>query len=473
MNRIHAEQIPDQPNTITTGGKRKWIYPTEIRGKWQRLRHISSLILLILFYATPWIKFGDTPFLRLSFLSSSFVLFGSRILIYEFYHFVLLALLLVVTLFAASALIGRVWCGYACPQTVFIEQILGRVDRLFEGPSAKRLADSRRPWTWQRILRRIGKLLTYGILSFSFAFTLAALFTGTDLILSGSSRGTWWAIAILTAIAWFDAAYWREQFCHIVCPYARFQGVMQDLATRTIGYDSFRGEPRGRPIQHKAETAPLEKKGDCIDCGLCVRVCPSGIDIRQGATQLECVACARCIDACDTVMTNIGKPKGLIRYDALAVFENATSTAPPRPSILRPRILAYATAWSFILIIGIYQFVERTPFHARVFGTPGAKPWFIEGDRVKNLLSLKVGNQSAVADHFTIQVFSPDLNHDIKIESPTLLGPIQPGEERTLPLLISKNLNSPASFKETIVIRSQNSGKEKIIERPFVEPKHE
>ncbi len=469
---IH-ESIPDQPTTIEKGGGRKWIYPKEISGKWQNLRLVSSTILLIILYATPWIRIGGEPLLKLSFLSSSFVMFGSHILIYEFYHFVLLALLLVLTLFIASAVIGRVWCGFACPQTIFIEQILGRVDRFFEGPSTKRQVDSRKPWTTERIVRRAGKLLAYGVISFTFAFTLTALFTGPELLLSGQSSAANWTLIILTGLAWFDAAYWREQFCHIVCPYARFQGVMQDLATITIGYDHTRGEPRGRSNRASAsETDKKAKLGDCIDCGLCVRVCPSGIDIRQGATQLECIACARCVDACDGVMENIGRPKGLIRYDSLAIFEENKSK-PMRPKILRPRIAAYALVWLVLCGFGVHQFVHRSPFHARIFGTPGASPWFTDNNRIKNILSLKIGNQQSISDSFTVSISAEENNHDIKIETQTELGPIAPGQELTTPLLISiLALKGPTPvIKERIIIRSQSTGKESIIERSFVGPK--
>ncbi|MCX6126231.1 MAG: cytochrome c oxidase accessory protein CcoG [Proteobacteria bacterium] len=463
------EFIPDQPSTIDESGNRKWIYPSEIIGKWQRIRWVTSAFLLAVLYAAPWVQVNGGPLIRLSFLSSSFIMFGSHILIYEFYHFVLLALLLVVTLFAASALIGRVWCGYACPQTIFIEQILGRVDRFFEGPAAKRLADSKRPLTLNRILRKCGKQSVYVLVSVSFAFTFIAIFTGPQLIVSGKSPGTSLALVILTGIAWFNAAYWREQFCHLVCPYARFQGVMQDLATRTIGYDKKRGEPRGRSLKQADLSPGQEGPGDCIDCGLCVRVCPSGIDIRQGATQQECIACAKCVDACDGVMTNLGRQQGLIRYDAIAVFESAE---PFRiaPSMVRPRIVAYAVAWLLIATVGISQFLNRAQFHARIFGTPGAKPWFVEGDRIKNLLILKIGNQSEGPDSYVVLAESTAPEQDLKIESPKTFGPINPGQELTMPLLLSISHGSQAKSIAKIKVRSKTTGIEYSIDRPLVGP---
>lgn len=463
------DHIPDQPNTIGRGGRRKWIFPTEIQGKWQRLRLCSSGILLLILYATPWIKINNVPFIRLSFLSSSFILFGSHILMREFYHFALLALLLVLTLFIASTVIGRVWCGYACPQTVFIEQILGRVDRFFEGPAAKRKLNSQKPWTVELIVRRIAKLSVYALISFSFSFTLVAIFTGPEALLENGFHGGQWAVAVLTMIALFDAVYWREQFCHIACPYARFQGVMQDYATRTIGYDQSRGEPRSR-LKHKhSDSSDRDNKaGDCIDCGLCVRVCPSGIDIRQGATQLECIACARCVDACDVIMKNTGRPPGLIRYDALTVFE--TTDHPAKANILRPRVLIYASAWLLICGVGMWQFIHRHSFHVQILGTSGGRPWFVEGDRIKNLMSLKVGNQAAVPDRFEIELTGTTADFHVKIESPHVIGPIMPGEELTIPLLISADRQIMTSPDESITIRSQSSGMSQTIKRHFVGP---
>lgn len=457
--------IPDQPGTIAPGGKRRWLFPAEIRGRWQNLRKLTSLVLLTLLYATPWLSINGAPFLRLSFLSSSFVMFGSPILMHDFHHFVLLALLLIVTLFAASAIIGRVWCGFACPQTIFIEQILGRIDRLIEGPAAKRQLDSKRPWTFERVIRRAAKLLAYGIVSFSFAFTLVAIFTGPEAILMMDQNKINAALLVLTLLAWFDAAYWREQFCHIVCPYARFQGVMQDQATRSIGYDMDRGEPRS-PLKRKSITP--EKKGDCIDCGLCVRVCPSGIDIRQGATQQECIACARCIDACDGIMKNLGRPTGLIRYDALAKFEQGAKALPP--PILRPRVVVYAIVWILLLAVGLAQYLNRHSFHAQILSTSGTKPYFVDQESVKNLMSLKIGNQSPRPDRFTVSIKSADNGIQPRIESPTMIGPVLPGQELTAPLLISVQSLTTKTLNESIIIRSENTGEERIIERKFVFP---
>lgn len=458
-----AYEIASQPRTINKGGGRQWIHAVKITGNFQKIRNVVGIVLLLLFYVTPWLQINGKPFIKLSFLESSFVLFGNYILVYEFYHFVLLALLLVLTLFLASALVGRVWCGYACPQTIFIEQVLGAIETLCEGPAIKRLADRNKPLTANRIFRKTLKHILYVLISFTFAFTLVALFTGPELLLSWDHRGAMGAIGFLTALAWFNGAYWREQFCHIVCPYARFQSVMQDAQTITIGYDSGRGEPRGR----KKETTTT---GDCIDCGLCVRVCPSGIDIRQGAAQLECTACARCVDACDQVMTSLDRPKGLIRYDALEVFTDGIEKTPKR-RIMRPRLVLYAVAWLVIFAVGLWQFINRSALHVNLLSISGSAPYFVAEGRVKNLGTLKIGNQGESADHYSVQILSDDqnTNADFKIETPTTLGPIAPGSEGGLPILIS-GVQTGVGSKLKLKITSENTGQSQVVQKKFVGP---
>lgn len=455
----HRAEIPSQPATIKRGGGRRWIHAAEVKGRFNNLRIATSLVLLVVFYGTPWLTIEGQPFLKLSFLSSSFVMFGQPILIYEFYHFVFLALLLVMTLFLASTFYGRIWCGYSCPQSVFVEQIFGRIETFFEGPAAHRIVQEAKPLTAVRVLRKVGKQLSFGLVSASFAFSLIALFTGPEALLSHPRAATVTAFSLLTALAWFDGGYWREQFCHIVCPYGRFQGVMQDAATRTIGYDTARGEPRKRGKNR-------DGAGDCIDCSLCVRVCPSGIDIRQGAHQLECIACAKCVDACDGVMGSLGKPRGLIRYDAVAMF--APESPPRAPSVLRPRLIAYVAVWLALFGIGLYQFVHHTTLHVTLLSARGAPPYVLDGVRVKSLFNVKVGNQTRHATRFKLALAAP-VPADLRIESPTTSGPVPPGAEATFPVLVSFPRDAAAT-QITLSVRAEGSGEEKLLSRLLTGP---
>jgi cytochrome c oxidase accessory protein FixG len=487
-NQIHSFEVPDQPLTIVQGGYRRWIFPQQISGKYQTLRNVSSVILLLILYSAPWLKIGGMPFIKLSFLSSSFVMFGSPILIYEFYHFGFLALLLVLTLFIASALWGRVWCGYACPQTVFIEQILGRIDEWIEGPSTKRVLAYGKPLTFERAVRKVLKQLTYGLVSFSFAFTFAAIFVGTDHLIQLESRGAWIAVALLTGLAWFNASFMREQFCHIICPYGRFQGVMQDQNSITIGYDYQRGEPRGRRASGSDITS---KKGDCIDCGLCKRVCPSGIDIRQGATQQECIACARCVDACDSVMMTLGRDPGLIRYDELRHFGSqsndqptpaqkstlnstlisASRTPSARASLLgRPRILIYSVAWVTLFSVGLYQFIYRSTFHVRVVPLPTSTPWIDDGQSITNIFALKIGNQSRDVSSYEIELDDSMIKAGTLIQSTPSLKLLTPGDVKTLPVSITAPKGVKHGTRYQIKVRNPSTNDVLIVEKQWSAP---
>lgn len=455
MSAEPQESLPSQPRTIKRGGGRAWVHPATTSGRYSRIRLATSLTLLTVLYATPWITIGGRPLFRLSFLDTSFTMFGQPVLIYESYHFVLMALLLVFTLFFASAAYGRIWCGYACPQTVFIEQLFGRIETWLEGPAARRIANEGKPLDWSRAWRKGVKQALFVVVATSFAFSIVALFTGPEAIYAEHSRPALTALGILTGLAWFDGAYWREQFCQIVCPYGRFQSLMQDQATRTIGYDAARGEPRRRGKKR-------DGAGDCIDCGLCVRVCPAGIDIRQGPTQLECIGCGKCVDACAGVMKSVDAPSGLIRYDAVAMF--ATPPPPRRPRFLRPRLLTYAAIWLALFTVGVYQFVSREPYRARLLSARGAAPYVVDGESVKNLVSIKVGNQWHAAERYALTI-----EGGATIASPVDLGPIEPGREAIFPVLIVAPRRL-ANQKVTLRLKASGSGVETTFERTIMGP---
>lgn len=422
-----GDSIPNRPRTISEGGKRLWIYPTETRGRFQNIRVAIAIVLVAFFYALPWLTWNDVPLLRLSISSGHFNFLGKVILVREFYHFAFLFILAALTLFLMSATLGRVWCGYGCPQTIFIEQILRRIERLIEGDAFHRKQVDSKPMSASKLFKKTFKQICFLAVALSFGLTATSFFADPVRVFGFQHFHLNLTVGIFTALAWFDGAYLREQFCHILCPYARFQSVMLSRSALTIGYDEKRGEPRRKG---KAR----DGAGDCIDCGLCVRVCPAGIDIRQGVNQLECIACARCIDACDTVMTNIDKPKGLIRYDNEFGLSNEDSERKRRISPFKnQRVYAFSVAWVVLFSVGLYQFAFREQFHLNWLSIPGT-PFVVDNGRVKNVFTLKIGNQD---DHPATFDFSINEERGFKIESPTHLGPIAPGEERGFPILIS------------------------------------
>jgi cytochrome c oxidase accessory protein FixG len=465
--------IGDRPRTIGRGGKRVWIYPVEVRGLHTTLRNVGAVVLLIIFFVAPWLTISGQPFFRLNLLSGHFYLFGLPVLVHEFYHFVFLALLLAITLFAVSALFGRIWCGYACPQSIFIDRVFRLVERLIEGPALhrKRLdagAKGVRYW-----VRKVVKQAVFLLISLLFAQTLVSYFAGVDAAFDPFhyENTTLVMVTLLTALAWFDGAYWREQFCVIACPYARFQSVMVDAHSLQVGYDVARGEPRGK--NSRSVDGPL---GDCIDCGLCQRVCPTGIDIRDGINQQECISCAKCIDACAGVMRSLGRAPGLVRYDTEA---NLNSDRALRhndrrwAALVRPRTFVYAVVWLGLFGFGLAEFVNREAFHTRLITLPGA-PFLVTDSGVKNHFALKIANQTSVLASYRLVLVEPE---NVQLESPDLLRDVRPGEERTLPVLVHIPVGVPQSDLrisiETVPTAGGESGaqlQKRFVTRPLVLP---
>lgn len=388
------------------------IYPRQVKGRFARLRVIAVWVLLGLYYVLPWININGRQSVLFDLPERKFYIFG---LTFWPQDFVFLALLLIaagLTLFFVTALAGRLWCGYACPQTVWTETFLW-IERLVEGDRQKQIKLDKAPWNAEKIARKGLKQFLWIIFAAWTGFTFVGFFSpirelGYSVL--GLSLGPWetfWIIFYSVA-TYGNAGFLREQVCKYMCPYARFQSAMFDKDTLIISYDTDRGEPRGG---RRKSVDPAEKGlGDCINCTLCVQVCPTGIDIREGL-QYECIACAACIDVCDEVMERMDYPPGLIRYTTEHALKHKTG------HVIRPRIIVYGVLLT-VLIGGIlYGMTNRVPLRADMIRDRNALYRELPGEVIENVYTLKITNMSDQAHRFTLTPTNNDLV-EIDLEQP-------------------------------------------------------
>ncbi len=379
-------------STLNPDGTRRWMRPKVAMGRWWRRRRVVAWLLMILFSLIPWLKIGGKPVMLLDVVHREFVFGGT---VFQPTEVLLLALLLLgifFGIFLITAILGRGWCGWACPQTVYLEFLYRPLERWAEGKHRGKAI----PW-W-----RIGvKYVVYLVFSLHLANTFLAYFAGPRQVLEwsfGSPADHPAAFAIVlgvTALIMFDFAFFREQMCTLVCPYARLQAVLLDRDSLIIGYDERRGEPRGKMRRQKTEG----KQGDCIDCGLCVAACPTGIDIREGL-QLECVACTQCIDACDAVMDKIKRPRGLIRFASQNTLSGGQS------KFLRPRVFVYPAL--LLLVFGALGFgLSHRDSSEALFLRNQASTWAESGEDVVQTVLLHLNNRTSELRTYELVVESP------------------------------------------------------------------
>ena len=394
---MNAPAAQDAPTSFYEAHKK--IYPREIGGRFQRLRNLAVWVLLGLYYLLPWIPWDGRQSVLFDLPARKFYVFGLVFWPQDFFYLTWLLIILGLSLFFFTALAGRLWCGYACPQTVWTDVFMS-IERRIEGDRNRRLKLDRGPWTGEKILRKGSKHVAWLLLALWTGFTFVGFFTPIQELATkviGLSMGPWETFWVLfySLATWGNAGFMREQVCKYMCPYARFQSAMFDKDTLIISYDEQRGEPRGsrqRSVDHRE--AGL---GDCIDCTLCVQVCPTGIDIRDGL-QYDCIACAACIDACDSVMDRMGYPRGLVRYTT------EQSMAGKKTRILRPRVFVYATL--LLVLIGglVTSMVTRTPVILDVIRDRNSLYRELPDGMIENIYTLKLINQSNEPRSFRLSV---------------------------------------------------------------------
>jgi cytochrome c oxidase accessory protein FixG len=375
------------------------VYPREVTGRFDRLRVVAATVLLGLFYGLPWVQWQERQAVLFDLPARKFYIFGLTFFPQDFFLLTWLLIIAALSLFFVTALAGRLWCGYACPQTVWTE-IFVWMERLTEGNRQQRIKLDRSPWTLNKIARKSSKqALWIGFALFT-GLTFVGYFTAVRSLsghLFTATLGGWetfWALFYGFA-TYGNAGYMREQVCKYMCPYARFQGAMFDPHTLIISYDAARGEPRGS--RARGTDARARGLGDCIDCTVCVQVCPTGIDIRQGL-QLECIACAACIDACDTVMDRMDYPRGLIRYST----QNAMEGKPSR--VIRPRTIIYG-ALLLALILGFgFAVMHRQLIEVDVIRDRNALYRQLEDQMIENVYTVRLVNKDTQAHTLRLEV---------------------------------------------------------------------
>ena len=375
------------------------IYPREISGRFDRLSRLATIVLLGLFYAVPWVQWGERQAVLFDLPARKFYIFGLTLWPQDFPYLALLLMILAYSLFFFTAIGGRLFCGFACPQTVWTEIFIW-MEQFTEGTRSQRMKLDKAPWSFNKFRRKFSKQFLWITFALWTGFTFVGYFQpirdlGMDIL--ALNVGGWtlfWGLFYGFA-TYGNAGYMREQVCKYMCPYARFQSAMFDKDTLIISYDEERGEPRGS--RKRTEDHKEKGLGDCIDCQLCVQVCPTGIDIREGL-QYECIACAACIDACDSIMDRMGYPRGLVRYTT----ENALHHKKSR--LLRPRVLIYASLLVVLVAILVTSLATRTPLILDVIRDRNFLYRELPDGDIENIYTLKIINQYHEAREFNLAV---------------------------------------------------------------------
>ncbi|WP_339611118.1 cytochrome c oxidase accessory protein CcoG [uncultured Planktosalinus sp.] len=390
----NQENFRDTINTIDEEGKRKWLFPKKPSGRFYEYRKYVSYFLLVFFIASPFIKVGGNQFLLFNILERKFNVFGFPFWPQDFYLFVLSMIIGVVFITLFTVAFGRIFCGWICPQTIFLEMVFRRIEYAIEGDRGKQIRLAKMSWNAEKIRKRLLKWTIFFIISFIIANVFLAYLISSDRLLLYIQEGplqhlsTFIGLLIFTGVFYFIFAWFREQVCIIACPYGRLQGVLLDTKSIVVAYDHKRGEGEaGRKKFRKSEDRQALGHGDCIDCFQCVHVCPTGIDIRNG-TQLECVNCTACMDACDSIMESVNYPKGLIRY---ASEENIVKK---KPFEFTARMKGYVAVLVILIGVLIGMLFLRSDVEAVVLRLPGQLYELKEDNIVSNVYTYKLINKT-------------------------------------------------------------------------------
>jgi len=451
------EVYRDSLSTVDAAGKRLWVYPKAPRGKWHRARAVVAVLLLVVLFGTPFVKIGGQPLFLFNLFDRHFVILGQPFFPQDFHLLGLAMLTFFVFISLFTVVFGRVWCGWACPQTIFLEMVLRKIEYWIEGDANQQRALDQAPWDARKIVKKSGKHGLFLLFSVVIAHLMMAYLIGVEGVRAiitqspAEDRSGFIGLVSFTGIFYFVFAKLREQVCTVVCPYGRLQSVLLNRESMIVAYDEGRGEPRGRLKKEKkanhactgmcggcshkklhadrlgtaadVQTVPLKladflPKGDCIDCKLCVQVCPMGIDIRNGL-QMECINCMACVDACNSVMQKIGKPEGLIRIDSQKGIQEK------KPFRLTSRITAYSVVLLLLLALQSYLLISRNAVEATVLRVPGLMYQECSPGKISNLYNAQFTNKTQADISLRLQLKGAETLPDYAIQVV--------GEKLTLP----------------------------------------
>lgn len=345
---LDPEHFRDSLASVSSEGKRNWIYPKKVSGKFYKWRTYLSWVLLAILFAGPFIQVGGRPYMLFNIFERKFIIFGAAFWPQDTHLLIFLLLIFFVFIILFTAVFGRIFCGWACPQTLFLEMVFRKIEYAIEGDANQQRKLNDMPWNSEKIWKKGLKMAIFVVISLLISHLVMAYLIGVDQVMEIISQppsahmSGFIGLMAFTGIFLFVFSWFREQACIVVCPYGRLQGVLLDANSINVTYDHVRGEPRGPIRKNKIEEEP---KGDCIDCGLCVQVCPTGIDIRNGV-QMECVNCTACIDVCDEVMVKVDRPEGLIRYASDNSVMHRTQ------KLITPRVKVYSAM--LIILMGAF-----------------------------------------------------------------------------------------------------------------------
>lgn len=394
MSKINPNLDPDHFRdslaSVSAEGKRNWIYPKKVSGKFFRWRTYLSWVLLAVLFAGPFIQVGGRPYMLFNIFERKFIIFGAAFWPQDTHLLIFLLLIFFIFIILFTAVFGRIFCGWACPQTLFLEMVFRKIEYAIEGDANQQRKLDDMPWNSEKIWKKGLKMIIFVVISLLISHLVMAYLIGVDQVMEIVSQppsahmSGFIGLMAFTGIFLFVFSWFREQACIVVCPYGRLQGVLLDANSINVTYDHIRGEPRGPIRKNKIEEPP---KGDCIDCGLCVQVCPTGIDIRNGV-QMECVNCTACMDACDEVMVKVDRPEGLIRYASDNSVMHRTQ------KLITPRVKAYSAMLVVLLAAFIALIATREDLAATVTRFRGMTYQDRDTGQISNLYEVSFINKT-------------------------------------------------------------------------------